>query len=322
MKTLVAVAGSGSIGLKHAAVLRALGAEPVLVPARASRVAELRAQGWRAERTLAAARSLGARLCVIATDTRRHAVDSRAALRLGYDVLVEKPLARDADEASAVLAEARRLRRSVFVGCVLRFSKSLALFRRLLPRIGRIHATSIECRSYLPDWRPARGYRRSYSARANEGGVLRDLIHEIDYAGWILGWPTAVRGTLGNTGRLRISAEETAELSWLTPGGARVGIALDYLSVPPRRRLAAYGARGTLEWDGIGQAVSLRRPGRPAQVYRAGQTPLERLAAQDRAFLRGGAGVASARDGLRALAVCDAARRSSRTCRTERVRKT
>ncbi len=36
--------------------------------------------------------------------------------------------------------------------------------------------------SWLPDWRPDRDYRESYSARLDEGGVLRDLVHEIDYA--------------------------------------------------------------------------------------------------------------------------------------------
>lgn len=320
MRQSIAVLGTGNFGLKHAAVLRAMGAEPVLVPARSSRVDEFRAEGWPAGRTLAEAYDAGARHCIVATDTGRHARDAVAALRLGFDVLVEKPLARDAKEARAVLTEARRGKRRAFVGCVLRFSKSLAVFRRLLGRIGTLHAVSVECRSHLPDWRPSRDYRRSYSARRGEGGVLRELVHEIDYTGWILGWPTAVCGFVGNTGRLRIAAEETADLYWRAPGGARVSVCLDYLSVPPRRRMVAYGGLGTLEWDGIAHTVRLWGRARTARTFRAEETPLGRLAAQDRAFLRGGKGMASLRDGLRALAVCDAARRSSRMHKTEKVK--
>ncbi|MDD5302488.1 MAG: prephenate dehydrogenase/arogenate dehydrogenase family protein, partial [Elusimicrobia bacterium] len=73
--TLVAVVGAGNFGMKHAAALRAAGAEPVLVPTRGARVAELRAQGWLAEASLSAARAAGAALCVVATDTGRHAAD-------------------------------------------------------------------------------------------------------------------------------------------------------------------------------------------------------------------------------------------------------
>lgn len=306
--------------MKHAAALRAAKAEPVLVPTRRSRVAELRAQGWLAEASLAEARAAGAELCIVATDTGRHAADARAALRLGFAVLAEKPLARDAAEALAVVRDARRLRRPLFVGCILRFSKSLAVFRRKLPGIGRVHAVAIECRSYMPDWRPGREHRAGYGARAGEGGVLRDLIHEVDYAGWLFGWPKSASGWLVNHGRLGIQAEEAADLRWTAPGGAEVSVGLDLLTRVPKRRMTAYGERGTLEWDGVGQTVRLWRPGRPAAIFQASQAPAERLLAQDRAFLRGGKGVAPAADGVKALAVCDAARRSSKTGRAERVR--
>ena len=42
--------------------------------------------------------------------------------------------------------------------------------------------------SYLPGWRPGTDYRQSYSAqRRLGGGVLLDVIHEVDYAAWVLG---------------------------------------------------------------------------------------------------------------------------------------
>jgi predicted dehydrogenase len=78
----------------------------------------------------------------------------------------------------------------------------------------------------FPEWRPARDYRESYSASSEQGGVLRDLIHEIDYAVWLYGKPVAIIAQLSNSGRLGIAAEESADLLWRTPCGATVSIRL------------------------------------------------------------------------------------------------
>lgn len=322
MPTRVAVVGTGSIGMRHIRAFREAGALPVAVPARRSRLPALRRQGL--EAMAAAPADAGA--AVIATDTGRHEADARAALARGLDVLVEKPLAVDSRSAKRVTAAAAKARRRAYTACVLRFAAPLARFRSLLPQIGAVHAVAAECRSHLPDWRPGRPYKKSYSARAGEGGILRDMIHEIDYAGWLFGWPKAVSGRLRNTGRLGIAAEEAAELSWIAPSGPLVTISLDCLSPAPRRRLAAWGAKGFLEWDLLAQTVTLCRAGKAPRRFSSSQTREQRLRDQARAFLGARAGrkderLATAADGERALAVCDAARRSSaRGGREEAVR--
>lgn len=131
---LVAVAGN--FGLTHAAALRAAGAEPILVPARPARVDELRGKGWRAEASLDDARAAGAKLCVVSTDTGRHSADASAALKLGMDCLIEKPVAANSAHARRIAAAARKSRRKAFVGYVLRFEESLLAFKRMLPLAG------------------------------------------------------------------------------------------------------------------------------------------------------------------------------------------
>ena len=315
---VVAVMGTGSIGVGH---LKALGrlarVAPLAIPVRAQRVEELRARGCQAVSTLQEASSEGARLGVIATETNRHVPDGLAAIRLGWDLLVEKPLARSAPEARQLAAEARRAGRWLIVGCVLRHADSLKAFREQLPRVGALHTVRIECQSYLPDWRPTRPYRESYSARADDGGVLRDLIHEVDYAGWLFGWPASLHARVDNLGRLGIEAEESADLWWQAPGGYGVSIHLDYLTTPSRRRLVACGEHGTITWDGVAQTVAVAVAGQAEDhVRRYPQTRDDMLMAQARAFLDAGEGqpsdsLATAEDGVKALAVCDAARRAS-----------
>jgi predicted dehydrogenase len=323
--TRVAVLGTGSIGTRHLQVLRTLAdVQPLAIPVRVARASALQAEGFEVLPDLKAAAAAGVRLLVVATDTSRHAADAEQALQLGFDLLVEKPLTADAATAIPLQRLARESGRRVFVGCVLRFSTSLRAFRAALSDVGALHQVRIVCQSYLPDWRPDRPYRASYSARAAEGGVLRDLIHEIDYAGWLFGWPLRVSGCLRNLGRLGIEAEEQAELQWVVDGGPAVSISLDYLSRPTRRGIVACGANGTLEWDGVRQQTRRHLAGRAEECTPWAQERNGMFTDQARAFVQacsgGSAGeLATLEDAVRALAVCDAARRSSVSHREEEV---
>lgn len=327
--TTIAVLGTGSIGSRHLRLLRgAAGVKVIAVPVRPGRAADLNREGYEVCGSLGETAQRGARHAIVATDTGRHASDAAEALGLGMAVLVEKPLAAEKDSAVELCRNAEQARRELFVGCVLRFSESLGRFRELLGGIGDVHSVRIECRSYLPDWRQARPFRDSYSARAGEGGVLRDLIHELDYAVWIFGWPNAVRADLRNLGRLNIEAEETAELAWVTDSGASVSIGLDYLSRPARRRMRVCGTGGTLEWDGISGTTTLTPALGSGKTIVSAQGRDAMLQAEHLAFLaagRGGGGdgadprLATFAEGARALAICDAARLSSRTRREEIV---
>lgn len=260
---------------------------------------------------------MGASACVIASETGRHAADAHAAFALGLDALIEKPLALDAAEARRIAKAAADTGRRAFVACVLRFSASMALFRARLPEVGAPHSVHAECRSYLPGWRPERDYKTGYSADAAQGGVLRDLVHEIDYCGWLFGFADDVSGSCANLGRLGIASEETAELRWRLPGGGAVTIGLDYLTRAPRRRLAVHGERGTLEWDAIAGTSTLTLPGKAPLVETAAEDVDARFRAQAEAFLgaldgRADERLASLEDGVRALAACDAARGARR----------
>ena len=84
------------------------------------------------------------------------------------------------------------------------------------------------------------------------------------------------------------------------------------------------GKMGTISWDGISGTVELLLEGAPPRTENSTQTPCEMLTAQTKAFLasaQGGhdQGLASGDDGVKALAICDAARRSAQTRREEPV---
>lgn len=263
---------------------------------------------------------------IVASDTGRHIGDAVDAMRRGAGaILVEKPVATSVAEAVPLRAEPHAGQK-VFVSAPLRFQSAMRCFREQLRRIGDVHSVRIECQSYLPDWRPGTDYRASYSARANEGGVLRDLIHEIDYSCWLFGAPSAVGGRLSSLGRLGIRSEETADVWWTLPNGATVSIRLDYLTRPGRRRMTACGSNGTIEWDGMAQTVDLRLADGTHETQHAPDARGAALARQVDAFVA----IASSRprsaelptltEGLTALAICDAVRRASVSGSDEPVR--
>jgi predicted dehydrogenase len=89
--------------------------------------------------------------------------------------------------------------------------------------------------------------------------------------------------------------------------------------------MRASGAGGTLSWDGIAGSVDLALAAGPEEAVSLPQSHDDLFRAQDAAFVAAAAGgaastrLATASDGVRALAVCDAARIASDTGREQRA---
>jgi predicted dehydrogenase len=315
--TTVLILGTGSIGRRHLELFRAMpGVRAIAVPTRPARAAELRAEGFDSCESLAEALALAPDGAVIATDTGRHVEDALGCLER-CPVLVEKPLAVDADGGRRIVAAARDRARMAFVGCNLRLDEGLVWLRARLPAIGRIDTADAECLSWLPDWRPTRSHVDGYAARVGEGGVLRDLIHELDYLHWMLGPMARVSATLENRGLLGLppGVEETAWLWLITRSGVRASLRLSYAVRPTSRRLRIFGERGMLEWDLIqrrarhcdtrGDEVASHTWAGVADTYRTQATAFV-------AALRSGdpGPLVAADEGVATLAIADAARAS------------
>lgn len=191
---------------------------------------------------------------VVATDTARHVADAIEALDAGADkVLVEKPVAPTAEGARALLEHPRHL--AVWVAAPLRAHEAFRHLRRL---VGRLHdggSAHVWSQSWLPDWRPDRDYRDSYSARPDEGGVLRDLVHEIDYATVLFGTPVLLGASVAAGGPLEIDAEQAATLLWTSVHRFDVTMRLDYVTRPSTRGVIVRSPDGILEWDVARAAV-------------------------------------------------------------------
>lgn len=306
--------GTGSIGMKHCDVLKTLDVPFVVMSSSAARLEEMRKRGFTTATTIAEARNLGVRAIIIANESQKHVSTVKESLDYGLHVLCEKPLALDAEKAEELDQKARNEHRELYVACCLRYDKGIQYAKQLLPELGKIHSARFECRSYLPDWRPDRDHTKLYSAREGSGGVLLDLIHEVDLSGWLLGHPDRVTGILTNTGQLSIDAPERADAILDYSDGPVVYIGLDYLTRTPQRGFDCRGEKGMLNYDYLEGKLTFKHH-EEQQVYQFDKEKGTMYIEQMKDFVRIIHGEAPERlakgeDGVRALRICDAWQRS------------
>ena len=319
-RTSALVRGTGSIGARHLRVLEEMGVDDIFaLPVRPTASLAGRSDIPASVKLLTKYPETDMDLVIIATDTARHVDDALEALdHSPKALLLEKPVSQDAASARTLSAHPRA--DTISVSAPLRFHQGLAVLADLLPRMGQVTSAQVRSQSWLPAWRPNRDYRDSYSARAAEGGALRDLVHDIDYPVMLLGAPSSLQAALGH-GVLGIEAEESADLLW--GGHGAVHIRLDYVSPVKTRSIRISTTDGALCWDVVHNEIaveiataagvqrsSIRFPDDASvDVALARQT----LAVLEQAGVSAGNLMArfvpaALADGIRAVAICDAAR--------------
>jgi predicted dehydrogenase len=202
--------------------------------------------------TIREARTDGPTVALICTPTSHHVADALAAARAGCHVLIEKPLANRSDGVDDLEHELRERHLVGGVAQNLRFHPALRAVRDQIRDgdIGRPVTASVWCGQHLADWRPGRDLRTTYSAsRSLGGGVVFDLIHEIDYLHWLFGDVTRVWAELSNSGTLGIETEDNAHIVMRFQSGLSASCHLDYLARPAYRGGTVTGSTGTMRWD-------------------------------------------------------------------------
>lgn len=255
MKALII--GSGSIGIRHARSLRVLRPNIELVFLREgvrARNSVLPLDDCRLASSFEAELINRPDLIVIANPSSLHLRYLEGSIVNNIPFYAEKPLVTSLEDLFAL----QRVIQSVaavptnLVGCNLRFLPSLLKVKELLQAgsVGNLVSASFVAGQWLPDWRPSQDYSQSYSAKKElGGGVLLDLIHEIDATKWLLGEFNAIYGVSGKFSQLNIETADVASILMSRKEGPLVSIQLDYVSRLPVRHYTFVGDAGTIEWN-------------------------------------------------------------------------
>lgn len=209
---------------------------------------------------------------IIANPSSLHLSVASAAAAAGCAIFFEKPLSHDWEGVTEFLKLVKRNNLITLVGYQWRFHPLLIELKDYLATkpLGRMIAVRATYGEYLPGWHPYEDYRQSYAARSDlGGGVLLTQIHDIDYLGWLLGWPDRVYSVGGHLSDLELDVEDVASTLLTCKIDGRnvpVHIHQDYLQKPSSRSCEIIAERGRIHFDLI--ASTLKVWDRSGQIVR------------------------------------------------------
>jgi predicted dehydrogenase len=242
--TKAVVIGLGSIGTRHARILRELGLEVATVSRR---------DGGDHTSIARAIAEAHPDYAVVATETARHAECLEELAQAGFrgSVMVEKPLfAKPGPSPSYPFA-------NISVGYNLRFHPVMtALAEKIRGR--EAITVSAYVGQDIRDWRPGRDHRATASATVDAGGgVLRDLSHELDYLLWLFGPWHRVAALGGASGARDIDVDDHFDLLLDMQRARAVHVHMDYLDRQGIRRIRINLDDETIEADLVGGRLTV-----------------------------------------------------------------
>ncbi len=261
MGARILVTGRGSIALRHVRHLREELPEIELAVLSSTGEVDAGFQPCRVFLTLAQGLHWKPDAVIVASVSSRHGAELLACLQIGLPCLAEKPLVVTRDELENLRAAFRANKRqsAILVGCNLRYLPAIRQLAAALSdaRFGAVVRAHLEVGQNLAHWRPGRDLASSYSAQpAQGGGVLFDLVHEIDMAHWLLG-PLQVQAAVGGRlGHLPIKSDDMHVALLKRVNGAAVVVSLDYLSQQAVRRYVFVCEGGTFTCNIIAKRLT------------------------------------------------------------------
>jgi predicted dehydrogenase len=151
------------------------------------------------------ARGRVADAAVVATPDDLHREPAVALLELGYDVLLEKPMARDEPDARAIVEAAEANLAHVIVAHVLRYSEVTRAVESLLGEDGIGEIVSVQHLEPIGDWHFTHSFvRGNWRNEAASGPVLlTKSCHDIDWLSHIVGSPAVRVSSFGGLHEFR-----------------------------------------------------------------------------------------------------------------------
>lgn len=233
----VLVIGAGSIGKRHHGNLLALGVDSTLLPY--SQFAE----GRLASNSNRLGQWDGA---VVATATHIRLEIIRRFSVAGVPLYIEKPLSFRTGEVREITDAAGEIASRSMVGFMMRYHPAI---RFLGDRdLADVYSFAFEIGHDVRLWRRNWRFAKSYAARADGGGALLDLCHELDMALFL--FPRSREFTVRCVGHDDYPGVDFCTNVQLHGASSPVGsVSMDYLSPVSIRRMLLRGRDVNFDFD-------------------------------------------------------------------------
>lgn len=279
-----ALVGCGRIGQRHAEHIQKLG-KLVAVCDIDLQKGKAMAEQYQApyynriEELLANAKD--AQVIAICTPNGLHASQTIKALKAGFHVLCEKPMALSVHDCGEMINAAEKANRRLFIVKQNRFNPPVAAVKQLIDegRLGRIYSVQLNC-----FWnRNEDYYKNSWKGtRALDGGTLfTQFSHFIDLLYWMIGdvrEAMAYAGNLGHKGIIEFEDTGCIALQFYNGAIGTINYTVNSYGKNMEGSLTIFAEKGTvkiggqylneLEYQKIdGYEIKDLPPGNPANNY-------------------------------------------------------
>jgi predicted dehydrogenase len=247
LKKKVLIIGFGSIGKKHATIIKnfKMVSDVYILSRRHPKI-------FKSINKLSQIKDINPDYIIICSRTSDHFkhlkyIERNFSKKI---VLVEKPLFNNYHKFSI-------LKNKVFVGYNLRQHPVIRFIKNFIIN-KKIFSVKISCNSYLPNWRKNINYMDSYSShRKFGGGVLLDLSHEIDYLEWVFKKIKKLHLVkIKKLSNLKINVEDHVLIAGETKLSSFI-LDLNYYSLFPRREIFIDGHHFSIKGDLIKNFVEI-----------------------------------------------------------------
>jgi predicted dehydrogenase len=259
----ILVVGTGSIGRRHVKNLLELGANVSAFSYR--REANRAIDPFPSSVVVVDQLEEGIGRCdavVVANQTDLHLPVALAGARNRKALFIEKPLATSMAGVEELIELESANRLVAEVGFMLRSHPNLRWIKDAVAggSVGDLYYVRAVVGQFLPQWRPGTDHRLGYGARRESGGgVIFDLIHELDLVSWLAGGVEEVVSMTRRIESLEIETEAIAQIGLRLRSGVLAQVHLDYVRTDYERALEIVGSSGTLRWDCLAGTVMLAR---------------------------------------------------------------
>ncbi len=137
---------------------------------------------------------------LVCTQDQQHTAPTLAALRAGYDVLLEKPMATTPDECRQLVDVAEETGRQLHICHVLRFTKHFSKMREIIQSGELGEVINISHRENVSWWHMAHSFVRGNwrQKEASAPMILAKCCHDLDILIWLMGQNCEQLSSVGN----------------------------------------------------------------------------------------------------------------------------
>lgn len=127
-------------------------------------------------------------LCIVASQDKQHVTHSIKAMRAGYDLLLEKPIATSVKDCKKILSVAKKLRRKIYVCHVLRYTPFFASIKKELSSGDYGKAVTFNLTENVGYWHYAHSYVRGSwnNSKVASPMIIAKSCHDLDIINWLL----------------------------------------------------------------------------------------------------------------------------------------